>query len=302
MKNILFPCLLLLSFFFVSCEDDDPIAPDPVQEFPNTALIHTTAPGSVSATVSDLEGKITDNGFTLVKTVNHAAAAEGAGLELDPTQVIIFGNPTGGTQLMQQDQRIGIDLPLKILVWEDVTGTTQTSYYNAETLTDRYDIDDADDLINNVNQTLADITGSGNPEEEGELLDAALFMRTKETEMDADVLYDRVKAEIEERGFTVVQEVNHDAAAAEVNMQLRPTRLIIFGNPEGGTQLMQTERTIAYDLPLKMLIWQEEDGDVNVSYYTVDYLANRYDLDGMDDLKDNIDQMLSDIVDEATQE
>ena len=300
MKNLSFLALLLFSFFVMSCNDDENIIED-IFNFPETALINTESDRSFDQTAADLEAAITANGFNLVTTVDHAAAAAGAGLMLPPTKVMIFGNPMGGTQFMQQDQRVGIDLPLKVLLWEAPDNSIQISYYNAETITDRYDIDDLDDLISDVNQKLATITGSGNPEEEGELLDAALFLKNKETDKSFDEVYNTVRTEVTSRGFTVVQEVDHAAAAAAVNMELRPTKVIIFGNPEGGTQLMQAERQIAIDLPLKILVWEEEDGDVNVSHYSADFLARRYDIDSLDDLRDNVDEMLEAIVDAATE-
>ncbi len=300
MKNYSILALLFLSLFAMSCDDDEDIIDD-VINFPDTALINVEKTTSFAQTVADLETAIEANGFNLVTTVDHAAAAQNAGLTLEPTTVMIFGNPMGGTQFMQQDQRTGIDLPLKVLVMQQGDDVV-VSYYNAETITDRYEIDDLDDLINNVNENLATITGSNNPEEEGELLDAALFLKTEETEREFDDVYSTVKSGIESRGFTVVQEVDHAAAAASVDLDLRPTKLIIFGNPEGGTQLMQAERQIAIDLPLKILVWEEADGDVNVSHYSTDFLARRYDIDGLDDLRDNVDDMLEEIVDEATDE
>lgn len=286
---------LLLSIAFISCDKDDDD-----MDSPSDALITTSKTSDVSTTVLNLQTTIESEGFNLVKTVNHSMAAAGVGLELRPTQVIIFGNPEGGTQLMQENQRVGIDLPLKVLVYEDENGTTQVSYYNASTMADRYDLNDSDELITNINAKLATITGSGNPEEGEELLDATLFLKTKETEMNVDVLYNKVKTEIEARGFTIVQEVNHDMAAANIGLTLRPTRLIIFGNPEGGTKFMQKQQQMGIDLPLKMLIWEEEDGDVNVSYYKSEFLADRYDIDDVDDLTDNVDDMLEAIVDDAT--
>jgi uncharacterized protein (DUF302 family) len=65
--------------------------------------------------------------MTVFARVDHAAGAKEAGLELRPTEVLIFGSAKAGTPLMQADQTIGIDLPLKVLVWQDVAGKTWIS-------------------------------------------------------------------------------------------------------------------------------------------------------------------------------
>ena len=72
--------------------------------------------------------------------VDHAAGAAQVGLQLPPTEVLIFGNPKAGTLLMQDDQRIGLDLPLKVLVWQDGGGQTWLSYHDPRWLADGYGI------------------------------------------------------------------------------------------------------------------------------------------------------------------
>jgi uncharacterized protein (DUF302 family) len=79
-------------------------------------------------TMDRLEGMLRVNGVTIFARIDHAAGAAAVGEELRPTEVLIFGNPKGGTPLMQAEQRIGIDLPLKALVWQDAAGKTWLSY------------------------------------------------------------------------------------------------------------------------------------------------------------------------------
>src|SRR5580704_16125330 len=79
-------------------------------------------------TVSRLETEIKAHGMSVMARINHAALASEAGLSLRPTEVVIFGNPRGGTPLMQASQTIGIDLPLKALVWQDAAGEIWLSY------------------------------------------------------------------------------------------------------------------------------------------------------------------------------
>jgi uncharacterized protein (DUF302 family) len=85
-------------------------------------------------------------------------------------------------------------------------------------------------------------------------------------------LVDSAKA----KGFAIVAEVDHAAAAKANSLELRPTHLVIFGNPRGGTPLMACNQTAGIDLPLKALIWQAADGSVNVTVNTPKLIADRH--------------------------
>jgi uncharacterized protein (DUF302 family) len=92
----------------------------------------------MAETIGRLVASITARGSTVVDKIDHAAAAASVGLTLRPTTVVIFGNPTVGTALMQANQSIGLELPLKVLVWEDATGKTWLSHFELRSLAVRY--------------------------------------------------------------------------------------------------------------------------------------------------------------------
>jgi uncharacterized protein (DUF302 family) len=85
-----------------------------------------------------LEAEVRARGMTVFARINHADGAAQVGLDLRPTEVVIFGNARGGTPLMQAAQTIGIDLPLKTLVWEDTAGKVWLSYNNPAWLAQRH--------------------------------------------------------------------------------------------------------------------------------------------------------------------
>lgn len=89
---------------------------------------------------------------------------------------------------------------------------------------------------------------------------------------------DRLAAAVANNGMTLVARVDHAAAAAKVGLDLRPTEVLIFGNPSAGTLLMQAAQTIGMDLPLKALVWQDDSGIVWLSYQDLGWLANRYGI------------------------
>src|SRR5271169_914386 len=89
---------------------------------------------------------------------------------------------------------------------------------------------------------------------------------------------DRVAASLAAKGIAVFARIDHAAGAASVDMPLRPTELLIFGNPRAGTPLMQSRQSIGIDLPLKLLAWQDESGKVWLSYNEVGWLARRHGI------------------------
>jgi uncharacterized protein (DUF302 family) len=89
-------------------------------------------------TMNRLETAMKANGLTVFARIDHAAGAAAAGLSLRPTEVLIFGNAKGGTPLMQSVQAIGIDLPLKALVWQDAAGDTWLSFNDPDWLAKRH--------------------------------------------------------------------------------------------------------------------------------------------------------------------
>jgi uncharacterized protein (DUF302 family) len=89
---------------------------------------------------------------------------------------------------------------------------------------------------------------------------------------------DRLTAAVTSRGMTVFAAIDHAANAAEVGMDLRPTQLLIFGNPRAGTVLMQDQQSVGLDLPLRTLVWEDEAGDVWATYNDPHWLATRYAL------------------------
>jgi uncharacterized protein (DUF302 family) len=93
---------------------------------------------SPAETIARLESAIKANGMTVFARIDHASAAKEAGMELRPTEVLIFGAAKGGTPLMRADQTIGLDLPLKALVWQDANGQTWISFNDPEWLANRH--------------------------------------------------------------------------------------------------------------------------------------------------------------------
>ena len=88
----------------------------------------------------------------------------------------------------------------------------------------------------------------------------------------------KLQAILEGKGIAVFAMIDHSGEAEKVGLKMRPTKLLIFGNPKGGTPLMLAAPSIAIDLPLKLLVWEDDQGKAWVSYNSPEYLAERHGL------------------------
>jgi len=111
-------------------------------------LIDIASNHSVDETVQKLKGILQAKGITLFALVDHSGEAAKAGMKMRPTKLLIFGNPKGGTPVMLAAPSSAIDLPLKILVWEDIQGKVWITYNSPNYLQERHNI--PPDLLPNI--------------------------------------------------------------------------------------------------------------------------------------------------------
>jgi uncharacterized protein (DUF302 family) len=109
---------------------------------------HLSSPYSVPETLKRVESTLEEKGLTILCRIDHSGEAEKVGLKMHPTQLILFGSPRGGTPVMVASPTIAIDLPLKVLVWEDEGGKVWVSYNSPEYLQQRHNV--PADLIKNI--------------------------------------------------------------------------------------------------------------------------------------------------------
>ena len=103
------------------------------------------------------------------------------------------------------------------------------------------------------------------------------------------------------KGLNVAAKIDHAAAAKRAGLTLRPTTLVIAGNPAAGTPLMLADQTVGVELPLRFLVWQGEDGKARVSYDPIKAIAARHNLAGRDELLTKMTGAIESIVKESTQ-
>ncbi|MEM8546640.1 MAG: DUF302 domain-containing protein [Pseudomonadota bacterium] len=103
---------------------------------------------------------------------------------------------------------------------------------------------------------------------------------TAQSPYTVEITTERFRAAIAAAGMREFAVIDHRKGAASVDLELRPTRVIVFGNPKAGTPLMQCAQTVGIDLPMKALVYADSDGQVWLSYNAPGYLAERHAIEG----------------------
>lgn len=121
-------------------------------------MVRKQSPHDVPTTMDRLEAALTERGIKVVARIDHAKAAMGAELELRPTVLLVFGNPKLGTPLMQASPEMAIDLPMKVIAWEDAGGQTWIAYTDPAYLKARHGVEGKDKVFETMTAALGKIT------------------------------------------------------------------------------------------------------------------------------------------------
>lgn len=122
---------------------------------------------------------------------------------------------------------------------------------------------------------------------------------SKKSGFSAEQTLDRLEAVLKEKGITVFARVSHTKGAAGVGIELRPTELLIFGNPKLGSHFFTSNQTAGIDLPMKALAWQDADGQVWLTYNDPQYIADRHGIADRDEIVQKMTGALDKMTDAA---
>ncbi|MDR9400911.1 MAG: DUF302 domain-containing protein [Psychroflexus sp.] len=231
----------------------------------------------------------------LVAHFEHHKMAQQKGLALETTHAIYFGNPQLGTPLLQKDQLLGLDLPQKIITFD--SGDNSYLYRLSTTyLSDRYDVSFSD--LSTMTKTLdglcQNIAGNNKRQMESPSIDKHEGIIVKHSNLSFDDAVKAVQEQIKSaQQLDILAELDHQENAASVDMDLRPTHVIMFGNPQVGISLMQANRSIAVELPLKILIFENEQGQVKLAHKDMEFLLDRYQVNIQKDHGKKMNQIMA---------
>ena len=297
----------LLAAFALGCSSAD--AGDDTPNLPAVSGLTVDASPDSPGEVADrlLAALEAASPVTVIADIDHAANAgtdDDGNAILPATRVILFGNPALGTPLMQANPQAGLDLPQNMLVYDAGDGNTFVAYNDVRYLQARHGLGDLPEL-GQIRGALAQFATTAVGDSVGQTGRVAVaagegIVATTSPD-DVTVTYNRLRRAIGDNpNLTIVAELDHAENAASVGLELRPSKLIVFGNPALGTPLMQDRRTIAIDLPQKMLVYESADGSATVIHNDPDYLALRHGLRDSDEEIGQIAAALQSLANAAT--
>ena len=223
---------------------------------------------SVEAAVEDIRATLETQRFSIDAIINHAAAAESVGLQLRPTTVIFAGHSFFEYVLIRRSQLAALDIPFKFLAFEDETGKIRVEINDEGYLVDRHRIPLRDRLINRLDRAINQF---------GRLENGIIEIESKQS---VDDTVSALLTRLEELGFRIPIPggIDFQDRAHRKGLRLRPTRLIVFGNPLVGSPLMEIDQSIGIDLPQKMLVYEMKKDKVFIAFNDPAFLAKRHGL------------------------
>ena len=216
--------------------------------------------------------------------VDHAANARGVGRVLNPNKLVFFLNAKLATQLLQKNQLTALDLPNKVLFFQNNNGVTFALYNSISYFDSRYALEGISALstLDNEMQKLVKSATSAVIKRSVNLsVDLEEGIITKESNKTFTQTYADLKSAIaSQEGFEILKEIDYKANAVTLGIDLRPTTTFVVSNPTLGTALIQDAQTAGLDLPEDIVIWQDSDSIVKISYNDPKFLQLRHDIPG----------------------
>ncbi|WP_373055547.1 DUF302 domain-containing protein [Zunongwangia sp. H14] len=278
--------ILLLLLFTVSCSSDDP-----GDVLFSSEIVKVTS-ARYSASNVDFDNTLSgfmaavneEDSLQVFLEVNHSANAIALGRVLNPTRTVFFGSPGMMVPLLMENQLAGLDLPQKMMFYQNENSEVFSVYNSIAYISSRYNLEQANHLQNSavLLRNLANASTMAEVRTAADLLVApGEGIITKESTLSIEETYNGIKSRISARdNLTILAEIDFQEYSPEENSKafLRPTRLIIFGMPQLSTPLMRNSQTLALDLPQKILVWEDSGGVVQASYNDPSFLAERHEL------------------------
>ena len=309
--------ILGLSIGFTSCSQNEPsqslITADAKSEkhttfqesdFPTGTRFadsKVAAPGAYNQLKQNLNK---NEAIGIVAEVDHSKNANSIGEKLDYTKIIFFGNPNLGTPLMQRNQLAGLDLPQKVLFYRNENKNDIALYNSVNYLSSRHGLEGVTTL-DKISEALENLVSTAtksqvNYSDDQRVAENAGII-TKSSANSFSETYSILKNALSSNeNISIIAELDHQKNAERVGLELNPTKIIIFGNPKLGTPLMQEDQSVGLDLPQKMLVWENEDGEVYVSYNDPYFIAERHDIEGLEEVLETISNALDNLSNVAT--
>ncbi|MGN8158213.1 DUF302 domain-containing protein [Salinisphaera sp. SWV1] len=271
----------------------------------NTARVgNTNVPGldvavsdyGFAQTYANLEQAMGSNNYYRTLKTDLQSEAGNAGRSIRPTRVILYQDPGRMTPLIAADRRAGLDLPPAMLVYQDSRNNVGVAYNSSDYLAARYDLAAAKDALDGLGRdeaTLANDASGQNISRTGSVSSIGqgegLVDRTSAHGFDT-TLANLISAIKNNSNLQLLQQFDHRAAAHSIGSMLDanddPSTLVVFDAGAEQARVIAGGQTVAVDLPARILVSQDTDGTVNVSYSQPSYLETRHNVAAANAIRD----------------
>lgn len=247
-------------------------------------MVAVESNASFNETVTRLQDALAANDkIRVMGTVPHSQAASSNNISLANNMLFIFGNPQLGTPIMQANRLAALDLPQKLLVWQGADEKVYVGYNPPAYLQFRHERLGQVPVMPKVSGALAKLASIATGQEPVRVPTRAIRnmqrpngVTTVESNADFQTTWMRLNVAVKKSPAKILLSIDHGANAAKNDFELLPTRLLVFGNPKLGSPVMQVSGSAGIDLPLKILVWQDENERTFVSWNSIDYLRTRH--------------------------
>jgi uncharacterized protein (DUF302 family) len=259
---------VMLGFLLSGCSESEPPSPERYR--------------ASDTLMKQLEANVTHSPhLQKIVEIDHSRLGYQAGSVMPPARVLIFSNVAVDTALIQQNPLTAVDLPLRVLAYEAApNGDSKVIYNSFDYLRSRYRLPVLPAVERQYTETLGTVLEGINPQQ------IAAFSKDKMTPdgiitltspYDFQTTKDKVMAAIESQDDTVsFGEVDFQARAKGINIEINPSTLILFGGPAPGAKAMSAAPTLGLDaFCQKFLVWQSDSGQVNLSFNDLLAIADR---------------------------
>ncbi|WP_101437555.1 MULTISPECIES: DUF302 domain-containing protein [Pseudonocardiaceae] len=231
-----------------------------------TSLITVASGKDFQSTVDGLKQAVSANGMMILGDMDQAGALKTTGLQLKGAHSFFVGNPAAGKMFFQQTPAIGAVIPLQMHVWADDTGKTNISYFDPKPLFQAVDpkLADGGQKMSDAAAMIAKAAtgGTGQP---GTAQDAKFV--TVDAKGSFDDTVNALKQAVSANGMMILGDLDQAGALKATGLQLKGAHTFFAGNPSVGKMFFQQAPAIGAVIPLRILVWADNDGKAHVSYF-----------------------------------
>ena len=277
---------LCLCFLFAACADDDPgdvVFSSDVMSVTGTR--YSASNNEFEETYSGFINAVNQNAdLNIIAEVDHAANAIATGRVLNSTNTVFFTDPSFEAPILAENPLAGLDLPFEMMFFQNENSEVFAVYNAVPYLNSRYGLEGSENR-EELAAIMKNLTNAATTAEVKFSADAMVGFEegiiTIESTRNFEETYNALRSAISSNeNLDIIAQVDHQATAAAENVEIPPSTLIMFSYPELEAQLIQSSQTVALDLPQKILVWQDEEEVVHISYNDTDYLIQRHMLTG----------------------